>query len=185
MKDSRDLIVIGGGALGMISARRFAAAGRKVVLLERDRAGHGTSRAGGGIMSPLEPWNAVGPVAALSALSLPLLPKLAAALAADTGIDPLYRVTGAIYLDCQEIEAALAFARAQGQAAEVLDEARLAAVAPAAARRPGPSLLLPGIAQIRNPRFLDALGADLRRRGLACWRTPGRSASSLRAAAWW
>jgi glycine oxidase len=164
---TRDLIVIGGGALGMISARRFAEAGRKVTLLERDRVGHGTSRAGGGIMSPLTPWNAAQPVARLATLSLPLLPGLAEALERDTGIDPLYRATGAIYLDCEEIEAALVFARDRGMRAELLDEAKLAAIAPAAARRAGPSLLLPEIAQIRNPRFLDALAADLERRGVS------------------
>lgn len=166
MKQSADLIVIGGGALGMISARRFAEAGRQVTLLERQRVGRGTSRAGGGIMSPLEPWHAVPPVAELAALSLPLLPGLAEALSRDTGIDPLYRTTGAIYLDCEQIEVALAFARETGRRAELLDQAKLAAIAPAAARRAGPSLLLPEIAQLRNPRFLDALAADLRRRGV-------------------
>ncbi|MFU8895716.1 MAG: NAD(P)/FAD-dependent oxidoreductase [Gammaproteobacteria bacterium] len=167
MKASSDVIVIGGGALGMLSARCLAAAGRKVLLLERGRAGYGTSRAGGGIMSPLTPWNVAAPVARLAEQSLPLLPALAAALAQDTGIDPEYRVTGVIYLDCAELEPALDFCRGQGRPAELLDESRLAQVAPAARRTPGPSLLLPDVAQLRNPRFLDALKADLQRRGVA------------------
>jgi glycine oxidase len=167
MDTSADVIVIGGGAQGMISARRLAEAGRKVVLVERDRIGHGTSRAGGGIMSPLKPWAAAGPVSRLAEISLPLLPDLAAALQRDTGINPEYRASGMIYLDCEELEAALAFATRHGMRAELLDEAALAAVAPAAARSAGPSLFLPELAQIRNPRLLDALAADLRRRGVA------------------
>lgn len=166
MTKSADLIVIGGGALGMISARRFAQSGRNVVLLERQRVGRGTSRAGGGIMSPLEPWHAAEPVAELAAQSLPLLPGLTEELHRDTGIDPLYRSTGAIHLDCESLDTALAYARDRGLRAELLDEAKLAAIAPAAARRAGPSLLLPDVAQLRNPRFLDALAADLRRRGV-------------------
>ncbi len=166
MADSRDIIVIGGGALGMVSARRLAEAGRSVVLIERDRVGRGTSRAGGGIMSPLAPWAVAEPVARLAACSLPMLPGLAAALAADTGINPEYRTTGLIHLDCDELDAALAYARLSGMRAEVLDEAALARVAPAAVRTPGPSLLFPDLAQIRNPRFLDALAADLARRGV-------------------
>lgn len=166
MADTRDIIVIGGGALGMVSARRLAEAGHSVVLVERDRVGRGTSRAGGGIMSPLAPWAVAEPVARLAECSLPMLPGLAAALAADTGIDPQYRATGVIHVDCEELEAALAFARRSGLRTEVLDEAALARVAPAAIRTPGPSLLFPDLAQIRNPRFLDALAADLARRGV-------------------
>jgi len=168
-----DIIVLGGGALGMLSARRLAEAGRRVTLVERDRVGHGTSRAGGGIMSPLAPWDVPEPLARLAELSLPMLPGIAAALAADTGINPEYRETGVIYLDCEALEPALAFARRSGMRAQLLDEAALAAIAPAAIRTEGPSLLFPDLVQIRNPRFLDALGADLKKRGVALLENAG------------
>ena len=166
MSGSRDVLVIGGGALGLLSARQLVQSGRRVTLLERDRVGRGTSRAGGGIMSPLEPWSVPEALAPLVDRSLPQLPELVAALARVTGIDQEYRASGAIYLDCEALEPAMAWARARGVAAEVLDEAGLAARAPAARRTAGPSLWLPGIAQLRNPRFLDALAADLARRGV-------------------
>lgn len=172
---SSEIIVIGAGAVGMLSARRLAETGCQVTLLERGRLGRGTSRAGGGIMSPLLPWKAAAPVAALAARSLPMLPGLAAELAHDTGIDPEYRADGLIYLDCPDREAAKAFAQRQGLRVEELDAAALAAVAPAAVRTEGPSLLFPDIAQIRNPRFLDALAEDLRRRGVTLLQQAGET----------
>lgn len=167
--------MVGGGAVGLLSARRLAQTGWKVTLVERGRLGRGTSRAGGGIMSPLVPWEAAAPVAELAAHSLPMLPGLTAELARDTGIDPEYRADGLIYLDCPDVEAAEAFAQRQGLRMEALDGAALAAVAPAAARTEGPSLLFPDIAQIRNPRFLDALAEDLRRRGVRLLQMAGET----------
>lgn len=175
MSRSSDIIVIGGGAVGMLSARRFAEAGYTVALVERDRIGRGTSRAGGGIMSPLTPWEVADPVARLAEKSLPMLPGLAAELLRDTGIDPEYRPDGLIYLDCDQVEAALSFARRNGIQAELLDAAGLAAIAPAAARTDGPSVFFPETAQIRNPRFLDALAADLARRGVSMLEQAGNT----------
>lgn len=175
MQAPGDIVVIGGGALGMLSARQLAMGGCHVTLLERGRLGRGTSRAGGGIMTPLKPWNAPAPVAALAALSRPMLAEIAAALHRDTGIDPQYRVTGMIYLDCEDIDAALAYADREGIKAETLDGRALAALEPAARRTDGPSLHLPSIAQIRNPRFLDALADDLARRGVVLLEEAGET----------
>lgn len=166
MAKSADTIVMGGGILGMLSARQLSLAGRGVLLVERDRIGRGTSRAGGGIMAPLEPWATHEAVLRLSQRSRTMVPELATTLARDTGIDPEYRACGVIHLDCKELEAALSFAKRSGTRVEVLDESALSAIEPAAIRTTGPSLLFPDFAQIRNPRLLDALGADLRRRGI-------------------
>lgn len=175
MASSTEIIVIGGGAVGMLSARRLVQTGRKVTLVERGRLGRGTSRAGGGIMSPLVPWEAAAPVAELAAHSLPMLPGLAAELSQDTGIDPEFRADGLIYLDCQAMAAAKSFAHRWGLRMEELDGAALAAVAPAALRTEGPSLLFPDIAQVRNPRLLDALADDLRRRGVTLLQMAGET----------
>lgn len=172
-KETGEVVVIGGGAQGMLTARACAIAGYRVVLVERDRVAGGASRAGGGIMSPLAPWDVAAAVDALAAVSLPMLPELAAALGRDTGIDPEYRVSGAIYLAPARLEAALAFAARRNMRAEVLDAKALATLAPAARRDAERALLLPDVAQIRNPRFLDALAKDLRQRGVVILESAG------------
>jgi glycine oxidase len=166
MAGDGDIIVIGGGVVGLLSARRLAVAGHRVTLVERGRVGRGTSRAGGGIMGPLAPWTKPEALNALAHVSLPMLGDLTATLADDTGIDCEYRVSGMIYLQCEDAEAATAYARRTALEVQRLDSRRLAAVEPAAARMPGASLLFPAVAQLRNPRFLDALAADLVRRGI-------------------
>ncbi|MEJ2534953.1 MAG: FAD-dependent oxidoreductase [Gammaproteobacteria bacterium] len=161
-----DVVVLGGGVIGMLTARALAAEGRKPVVVERDRLGRGASRAAGGIMSPLAPWEVDPAVHALAKVSLPMLPGLATALETDTGIDPEYRRTGVLFLDCADHEQALAYAERTGEAVRVLAPKDVANFEPAAARVEGPSVLFPDLAQVRNPRLLDALAKDLRLKGV-------------------
>ena len=53
MQHSADCVVIGGGLLGMLSARELAQAGLSVTLLEQGSLCRESSWAGGGIISPL------------------------------------------------------------------------------------------------------------------------------------
>ncbi len=51
-----DTLIIGGGIIGLLTARELAAAGLRVTLIERGETGREASWAGGGILSPLYPW---------------------------------------------------------------------------------------------------------------------------------
>jgi glycine oxidase len=126
-------------------------------------------------MSPLAPWEVAEPLTALAAVSLPMLPVLAAELAKNTGIDPQYRRCGVLFMDCQDCDTALAFAERTGAKARVLDPDAVAALEPAAARPMSDSVLFPELAQIRNPRLLDALAADLKRRGVTVLEDAGEA----------
>ncbi len=145
--------VIGGGVIGMMTARELALAGVEVVLLERGRLGAEASWAGGGIMSPLYPWRHPAAVDAMAQLSQRLYPGLVQSLFADTGIDPQWQACGMLMLDVEDLLAAQSWAQQRQVELQLFSD------------RPG-TVLMPQTAHIRNPRLLAALAADLQRRGV-------------------
>lgn len=161
-----ECIVVGGGIIGMLSARELARAGCRVRILERGPLGGESSWAGGGILSPLYPWRLPEPVTALAAWGQHQYPELARDLVSDTGIDPEWERSGLLVLDTDEADAAMEWATRQRVALELIeDSVRIAALEPAC-RPVERALWLPDVAQIRNPRLIRALRADLERRGV-------------------
>ena len=63
---SPDILMVGAGVMGMLSALELAEAGQKVLIIDQGRAGLEASWAGGGIISPLYPWRYVPPITALA-----------------------------------------------------------------------------------------------------------------------
>ncbi|WP_372867481.1 glycine oxidase ThiO [Pseudomonas sp.] len=154
------VLMVGGGAIGLLSARLLAAAGVEVCLLDQGAVGGESSWAGGGIVSPLYPWRYSPAVTALAHWSQDFYPQLGAQLLADTGIDPEVYVTGLYWLD-QEQAAPLAWAaREQRPMRAVPIEAVYRAV-PALAKGFSQALHMPDVANVRNPRLVKALRAAL------------------------
>ncbi len=48
-----ELVIVGGGVIGMAAAWRAAALGIEVTVIERDRVGRGTSRVAAGMLAPV------------------------------------------------------------------------------------------------------------------------------------
>jgi glycine oxidase len=159
-------VVIGGGIIGLMTARELHAAGVEVMVLERGEAGRESSWAGGGILSPLCPWRYPAGVAALAAWSQAHYPELAAALMASTGIDPEWTPSGLLSLDSAEEVPAFAWAEANACRLERLTAREVRAREPALAQVTRSALWFPDVAQIRNPRLMKALRADLLARGI-------------------
>lgn len=152
-----DVIVVGGGVVGLLSAWTLGQAGAEVVLLERGETGREASWAGGGIVSPLYPWRYSRAVANLAHWSQDFYPGLGQRLLADTGVDPEVHVTGLYWLDLDDQDEALAWARAQGRP---LSEVSIAAVHDAVpVLGPGFSraVYMSGVANVRNPRLARSL----------------------------
>lgn len=161
-----ECIIVGGGVIGLLSARELARAGCRVHLVERGALGGEASWAGGGILSPIYPWRLPEPVTALAAWGQRHYPELARELAAETGIDPEWERSGLLVLDTDESGPAMEWAARHRIALEPIeDPVRVAALEPAC-RPAGRALWLPEVAQIRNPRLIRALRADLERRGV-------------------
>ena len=82
-----DCIVVGGGVIGLLTARELFLSGVDVLLLEKGSLGGESSWAGGGIISPLYPWRYDDSVNVLSERSKKIYPELYKTLLDKTGID--------------------------------------------------------------------------------------------------
>lgn len=85
---NQEVIVVGGGVIGLLSAYRMAEAGKSVLLLESGNVGSEASWAGGGIVSPLYPWRYSPAVTALAHWSQDFYPQLGERLLSETGWTP-------------------------------------------------------------------------------------------------
>ena len=171
-----DCIVVGAGINGLLVARELRAAGLRVRVLERGVAGREASWAGGGILSPLHPWRQPDPVTRLAVWSQRRWPGLCEALCVSTGVDPEWTRSGLVVLGTAPKERAQAIAWArrwnvvlQAPAAAGEVRARLGACAArevAGAGTAGHAIVLPEVAQVRNPRLLRALRAAVAAEGI-------------------
>lgn len=84
----QDVVIIGGGVIGCLTAVNLVQAGWTVTLMERGNTGREASWAGGGIVSPLYPWRYSEAISALAGWSQGFYPQLGAMLADETGVDP-------------------------------------------------------------------------------------------------
>jgi len=164
-----DFLIVGAGAIGMLTALALRARGYAVTLLDRQQAGQESSWAGGGILSPLYPWHYADAVNALAQRSQQLYPALVESLREETGIDPELLSSGLLMLDdVASLDAAsgygidpLAWAEANGVALQRVDGAGLARVQVGIVQGDEGAWWMPEVMQIRNPRLLRALRAAL------------------------
>ncbi len=161
-----DVLIIGGGVIGLTAAHYLAEAGASVAVLDRTDLGQQASWAGAGILPPADPRHAHTPVDQLRALSCSAYPSLSQKLRETTGVDNGYLVCGGIELIESEAELASDEWRSEGVAFEELDETALHQRQPGLAARFRRAFFLPGIAQVRNPWHLRALMASCQRQGV-------------------
>jgi glycine oxidase len=150
-----DFLIVGGGAIGLTSAQALLQAGYRVTVVERGAVGQEASWAGGGILSPLCSWDYREPVTRLAHRSMAMFGEAAAILYATTGIDPEYQRSGMLLLPPYQTELAVQWC-ARHQIA--LQQVNLAEHLPGHFHgQQGAGLLLPDVAQVRNPRLIRAL----------------------------
>lgn len=162
MVSMTDFMVIGAGLSGLLTARELCLAGASVTVIDRGSVGQEASWAGGGILSPLYPWRYKTAVLALAHWSQERYQALCDDLVQSTGIDPEWTRSGMLILD--GVEAGVEAWRTRWHArTEILDAARLPEIQPGLVRE-NAALWLPDVAQVRNPRLLQALRRDLLQR---------------------
>lgn len=180
-----DVLIIGGGVIGLSLAYELAGHGLKVRLLERHQPGQEASWAGAGILPPVNRRAAAHPYEQLAGWSCELHAAWHEQLRQETGIDNGFRRCGGIYLatstdDAEALAHAASQWRQQQIACEVVQPAQLAELEPGLTRDDGlirAACLLPDESQLRNPRHLHALVAACSQRGVEL--TPGAAVEAF------
>ena len=171
---SPEVLVVGGGLIGLLIARELHLAGALVEVVDDSRAGAASPNAAG-MIAPVAESSADEAFARMSLSSRDLWRELAPALERESGTSIDYDDTGAILpvLD-REGRKALDRIKAQaeglGEATEELDRSSLLELVPDL--RPGieAALLLPGEHRVDNRLAASAAAAALRGRQVALHR---------------
>jgi glycine oxidase len=174
-----DVIIIGGGVIGLSVAYVLAREGVRSTVLDRRELGREASWAGAGMIPPNTERLALGPMVELRSWSAELYPRWSAALREETGIDNGFRRTGGVDVaatldEDNALRAAAGRWRIEGIAYERLAPGDFGRVEPALSPALRVAYFLPDRAQIRNPRHLRALAEASSKRGAAL--RPGLSA---------
>ncbi len=161
-----DVIVIGGGIVGMSTAWQLAKEGLSVTILERGRCGQEASWAGAGVLQ-CGNWHRRDPLVVLLRESLRRYDAFTAELREQTGIDPEFIHCGSFELlfEDQQYRMAASEVRAAESYRETYGRAVLELLPPEEARKiePNISAEILGVkansvnCQIRNPLLVAAV----------------------------
>lgn len=138
MGSAPDILIVGGGVIGLSLADALAERGARVALLERGSVAREASAAAAGLLAPQSEMEEPGPYLDFCLASRRMFPDLVARLREETGIDARLREEGMIRPAPTEAEERMLLSRAEWQTRAglrarvlALDEAR--AIEPALA----------------------------------------------------
>ena len=161
MTSHNDILIIGGGVIGLTTAYRLAEQGVSVTVIDHQQTGREASWAGAGMLPPGNLRFANSPEARLRAYSHQLWGELSSDLKARSGIDNEYRRCGAIEV-CEPSNAAvfhtqIAQWKTEALEIETLDRDAIERHVPGLHSRFQSGVGLTDFSQVRNPRHLKAL----------------------------
>ena len=165
-----DIVLIGGGVIGLSIAYELATRGASVRVLDQSQLGQESSWAGAGMITPGNPAGAKSPETRLRAESFVRWPDWAARLREETGVDTGFARCGGIELSpsrsAADIAAIAAKFQSEGVRAERMGSRELRELEPNLNPELGDAVHVPDYCQVRNPRLLRALLAACAARGV-------------------
>ncbi|MFV2003646.1 MAG: glycine oxidase ThiO [Gammaproteobacteria bacterium] len=152
-----DCIVVGGGAIGLLTARQLFLAGADVLLLEKGPLGGESSWAGGGIISPLYPWYYDAAVNVLAERSKKIYPELTEILFDETGED-CELINSGLFTVSDNLKEINDWAKSWSVEATYIDDvATIHEIEGTVGEQVDRGIWMPDIMQVRNPKFVKAL----------------------------
>jgi glycine oxidase len=170
--ESADVIVIGGGVIGLAVARALALCGiSRIILIERGRPGAEASFAAAGMLAPQAEATHADAFFDLACASRDLYPEFAAELREETGTDIELERTGTLYLaftdeDEREIEHRYSWQRRAGLPVEQLSAEEARRLEPCISREARGALRFPLDVQVENRRLIAALSISVEKLGV-------------------
>lgn len=170
--ETADIVIVGGGVIGLAVARALALRGvRSVRLIERGRLGAESSSAAAGMLAPQAEAKRAHEFFNFSCRSRDMYPAFAADLLEETGIDIELDTTGTLYLaftddDAHELERRYEWQRNAGLPIERLSAAEARNLEPSISENLQTALKFPFDTQVENRRLISALAASNERLGV-------------------
>jgi glycine oxidase len=171
-RETADVVIIGGGVIGMTVARALALRGLgDVLLIERGSLGAESSSAAAGMLAPQAEADVADDFFSLCRQSRDMYPRFAAALREETGIDIELETSGTLYLafdekDAAELEKRYEWQKIAGLQVERWNAEDARRFEPSISKNVLSALRFPLDTQVENRRLIAALAVSNEKLGV-------------------
>ena len=166
-----DVVIAGGGVIGLSAARELALRGHSVLVLDKGNARDATSWAAAGMLAPQSEFDAPGPLFDFCLASLRLYRDWARHLHEESGNDPEFSESGLIVVASTEdglcrLRRAVEWQKAAGLAAELLTPEEVAQMEPRLTLPLAGAAFLPQECQVTPRRLVEAVKGSCAAKGV-------------------